>query len=99
MTRSMIMTARHDADVRLYTLTARRRVSIEELALAHVASGRPDVLSAYRERARLVVPAELAADVIVGPTFADTLDLNRARYDLYEAGGLSVGAKSERGII
>lgn len=87
MTRSMLQMARHTADARVSVLAARRRVSIEELALAHVASGRPDVLPAYRERARLVVPAELAADVIVGPTFADTLDLNRARYDLYEAGG------------
>jgi len=87
MTRSMMMLARSEADARLYALTARRRVSIEELALAHVASGRPDIPPAYRERARLIVPAELAADVIVGPTFADTLDLNRSRYDLYEAGG------------
>ena len=87
VTRSMMQMARRDAAARVYALAARRRVSYEELALAHVASGRPEVMRAYHEKARLLVPAELAADVIIGPTFADTLDLNRARYDLYEAGG------------
>lgn len=89
MTRTRIMIERCAAGARIHELAARRRVSYEELALAHVASGRPDVQHVYLERARAIVPTDLMVDTRFGATFADTLDLNRTRYDLYEAGGRS----------
>jgi hypothetical protein len=60
----------------------KRRLSLERLALFHVAvtSRGPE-----GDKARAVVTLDDVRGVEVGPTFAATLELNRGRFDLYEA--------------
>jgi len=86
MTRSALGIARVDASLAGYTLAGRRRMSLEELAVVFQASGAcPAVPRDTMERARVMVTLEVAGQVVVGQTFAETVALSRPLLDLYEA--------------
>jgi hypothetical protein len=62
-------------------INSRRRMSLERLALCHVAiAGRG---LAARAAATMVSDAELSG-LLIGQTFADTLELSRPLLDIYE---------------
>jgi hypothetical protein len=86
MTTGIIHHARARADARLSLLASRRRMTIEQLAGVFVASGmRPEVPEETMQRARIVVSIQEASVIMIGPTFADTVAINRPFLDLYEA--------------
>lgn len=85
MTKSSIRLAQALAADRAAALASRQRMSYSELALVFQASGAcAAVPRETMERARCAVTIEQAEAIIVGPTFADTVALNRPFLDLYE---------------
>jgi len=86
MTRSALSLAHMLASEKTTRLAQRRRMSLEDLSTIFLASGAcPSVPRDVMERARCVVSVGEAESVIIGPTFGDTVALNRPFLDLYEA--------------
>lgn len=85
MTRSALSLAHVMASEKSTALARRQRLSLGELATIFLASGAcASVPRDIMERARCVVSVGQADSIIIGPTFGDTVSLNRPFLDLYE---------------